>query len=154
MFNPSPNKPIVPLKLARSQEMEKRGILPKGEGVMGKEEPYVDPEKTGGDALHNVSWVLSVPSPKTIYLALLLIVGCLTLASLAGVVFTHVLGHGTHSKFVNLFNLDGEMNVPAWYSSSTLLLCSILLGLIANHKMREGDGYSLHWVGLARDLPL
>ncbi len=48
-----------------------------------------------------------------------------------------------------MFNLDGEMNVPAWYSSSTLLLCSILLGLIANHKMREGDGYSLHWVGLA-----
>jgi len=116
---------------------------------MGKEEPYVDPEKTGGDALHNVSWVLSVPSPKTIILALLLIVGCLTLASLAGVVFIRVPGHDTHWELVTLFNLDGEMNVPAWYSSSTLLLCSILLGLIANHKMREGDGYSRHWVGLA-----
>jgi len=116
---------------------------------MGKEEPYVDPEKTGGDALHNVSWVLSVPSPKTIYLALLCIVGCLTLASLAGQVSTYVLGHSTHLGFVNLFNLNNEMNVPAWHSSSTLLLCSILLGLIANHKMREGDGYSLHWVGLA-----
>jgi hypothetical protein len=116
---------------------------------MGKEEPYVDPEKTGGDALHNVSWVLSVPSPKTIFLALLCIVGCLTLASLVGQVSKYVLGHDVLLGFVNLFNLNNEMNVPAWYSSSTLLLYSILLGLIANHKMREGDGYFRHWVGLA-----
>ncbi len=116
---------------------------------MGKEEPYVDPEKTGGDALHNVSWVLSVPSPKTIYLALLCIVGCLTLASLVGKVFIPLLGYDKILEFNHLFDLGRERNVPAWYSSSTLLLCSILLGLIANHKMREGDGYSRHWVGLA-----
>jgi len=117
--------------------------------MMGKEEPYVDPEKTGSDALHNVAWVLSVPSPKTIFLALLCIVGCLTLASLAGQFSNYVLGHGTLLGFVPLFHLDSERNVPTWYSSSTLLLCSILLGLIANHKMREGECYSLHWVGLA-----
>ncbi len=110
------------------------------------EDRFKNPSSIGASKL---SWVLSVPSPKTIALALLFIVGCLTLASLAGQVSKFVLGHDTLLGFVDLFHLDREMNVPAWYSSSTLLLCSILLGLIANHKMREGDCYSLHWVGLA-----
>ncbi len=48
-------------------------------------------------------------------------------------------------SFVRLFSLDGEANIPAWYSSSSLLLCSMLLPIIAYAKKMTGELYILQW---------
>jgi len=41
------------------------------------------------------------------------------------------------------------MNIPAWFSSSLLLLCGVLIGTIACAKWEDKDYYARHWVGLA-----
>jgi len=50
---------------------------------------------------------------------------------------------------VRIFSLSRESNVPTWYSSSLLLVCSFLLALIAASKKEEGARYVRHWVALA-----
>ena len=52
-------------------------------------------------------------------------------------------------SYVRLFILSGEANIPSWYASSTLLLCSILLAMIACGKKRAGDSYLMHWSALS-----
>ncbi len=47
------------------------------------------------------------------------------------------------------FDLDGEQNIPAWFQTALLLLCSILLWLIASAKRLAADGYLRHWQVLA-----
>ncbi len=47
------------------------------------------------------------------------------------------------NSFIELFDIDGERNVAALYSSSALLFCSILLAIIALFK--KGDRYVYHW---------
>lgn len=61
---------------------------------------------------------------------------------------------GTHSTYliyqlVRLFNVNREASIPAWYSASLLLLCSVLLATIAHAKRRSGDRYIGHWTALA-----
>ena len=48
-----------------------------------------------------------------------------------------------------LFNLDGEANIPSWYSSSTLLIASALLATVALFKARYKAPYHRHWKFLA-----
>jgi hypothetical protein len=50
---------------------------------------------------------------------------------------------------VRLFNLGGENNLPAWYSSFALLLSSTLLGIIGLHRREEANPYRWHWLALA-----
>lgn len=88
-------------------------------------------------------------SPKRTRLVLTLVAVGLTLASISGQFSKHLLGHGHLFGLVRLFNLDDEGNIPTWYASSLLLLCSILLVTIACTKKREGDRYLLHWKALA-----
>ena len=59
--------------------------------------------------------------------------------SLAGQFCRHVLGYDRLMGFVPLFDLNGERNVPAWFSSSILLLCALLLAAIA-HSEGTGEG--------------
>lgn len=47
------------------------------------------------------------------------------------------------------FDLDSEVNIPAFYSMLSLLVCSILLGLIAYVKFIRGDRFVRQWVALA-----
>jgi len=44
-----------------------------------------------------------------------------------------------------LFNLAGEANIPAWYKSSTLLLCSFFLFTIAAARRRDSSSYWSYW---------
>jgi hypothetical protein len=44
-----------------------------------------------------------------------------------------------------MFNLSGEANVPAWYKSSTLLICSLLLFIIAAARRRDESSYWSYW---------
>jgi hypothetical protein len=51
--------------------------------------------------------------------------------------------------FVHSFLFDEEANVPTWYSSSVLLLCSALLGVIAYSTRRVGGRFVGQWTVLA-----
>ena len=48
-----------------------------------------------------------------------------------------------------LFNVARENNIPTWYSSFQLLLCSILLATIAAFTVRRGHRYASHWAVLS-----
>src|SRR5262245_60063408 len=54
---------------------------------------------------------------------------------------------GTDSQvrksMIRLFNLEGESNVPEWYSSCLLLSCGALVGIIAS--VQRGKRYAWHW---------
>lgn len=53
------------------------------------------------------------------------------------------------SAFVRMFDLSGESSIPTWFSSSTMLLCSVILSMVARVKKRSGERYALHWGFLA-----
>lgn len=58
---------------------------------------------------------------------MLLIVAGLTMAGIASDVSRFVLNRETAFGLVRLFDLDGEGNIPTWYSSITLLGAAVLL---------------------------
>jgi hypothetical protein len=52
-------------------------------------------------------------------------------------------------SLVRLAWVDGEGNIPTWYSASALLLCSFVLAVIAIAHRQSGIRYGAHWAGLA-----
>ena len=70
----------------------------------------------------------------------------INLAVLASRVLT---GHGHLLGFGSMFYVGEEANVPTWYSSSLLLLCSALLWIIACATKRAYDGRSRWWTALS-----
>jgi hypothetical protein len=88
-------------------------------------------------------------SPRTVALVLLVIVTSLLVAGLATQYIKYFHGHDTQLGFVRLLHLDGENNVPAWYSCAALLLCSAVLGIIGLHHRQAADKYARHWLALA-----
>ena len=52
-------------------------------------------------------------------------------------------------SFVRLFDPNGEANVIAWYSASTLLLCALLLGVITVVRKGADKPYVAHWAALS-----
>lgn len=89
--------------------------------------------------------------PKRVVGALVLVVLFLTLLSVASQVYRYLLslpkpnlyGYGP------LFYLGQEQNIPTWYSTFALLLCSGLLATIYLAKRNAGDRYARHWGVLA-----
>lgn len=92
---------------------------------------------------------MTFPAPKRVATLLLVVVLCLALASVAGQISKYFLGHDTVLGLVNVFQLDGEHNLPTWFSSSMLFVCGILLGMVAFTKRVEGARYAAHWSGLS-----
>lgn len=88
---------------------------------------------------------ISAPAVARGLLALVIL---LQLASAAGQLARHGFGHGRLLGFVPAFHVDAEANVPAWYSSMSLLLCALLLGLIALGERARGGRRAAHWAGL------
>ncbi len=76
------------------------------------------------------------------------VIGLSLLSFCLGIV-RELTGHGRLMGFGTMFNVAAESNVPTWFSSSMLLLCSILLGVIAAWKRSAGDRYTRHWQILA-----
>jgi len=70
------------------------------------------------------------------------IVMLLNVAVLSSRVLT---GHGHLLGFGSMFYVGEESNVPTWYSSCLLLLCSALLWVIASASKRAHDGRSRWW---------
>jgi hypothetical protein len=50
---------------------------------------------------------------------------------------------------VQMLDVDGEGNIPSWFSSTLLLLCSILLSAITSARKRDYDSYTSYWRGLS-----
>ncbi|OCR01957.1 hypothetical protein BCD67_05610 [Oscillatoriales cyanobacterium USR001] len=86
-------------------------------------------------------------SPRRITSSLSIWVLFFSLAGLVVQVFRY--GFNYRERWMDLFNLDRELNYPSWYQSFTLLFCAILLGIIAAAKKRQGDRYSPHWKALS-----
>lgn len=81
-------------------------------------------------------------------------VGMVAIAVLLAIAFatTHWLnlkGNAGQLGFRLLFHMDGEANLPAWYSASLLLVASLLLAVIALAKTRQEDLFRWYWWGLA-----
>ena len=53
------------------------------------------------------------------------------------------------SHIKTIFEFEYDANLTTWYSSVTLLFCSLLLAIIALSKKQEGDRFSRHWKILA-----
>jgi hypothetical protein len=47
--------------------------------------------------------------------------------------------------WLDLFNVDLELNFPTWYSAFMIGFCSILLRIIATGKKRQGDRFAPDW---------
>lgn len=73
----------------------------------------------------------------------------LMLLSVAGQIYTYQLNDGTMSPLVMKFYIDGEANIPTFYSSYILLFVSLLLGVIYFRQCTLNDRYRLPWFLLA-----
>jgi len=90
-------------------------------------------------------------APKRIAQILVTIVLFLILAHVA-VRLIHFIAHdslvGTE-MLINLFAVNMEANIPTWFSSSTLLICSGLIATIALAKKAQDARYVPHWKALS-----
>lgn len=86
-------------------------------------------------------------SPKKVVLILLVIIVGLSIASLWGQFYKDFGGNDQFVlKIVDKFDLDLEANdLPTWYQSSTLLLCSVILLVIAFVRKSLNDVDTKFW---------
>lgn len=96
-----------------------------------------------------MKFVVSVPPNLAGKVARLLtgVVLGLTFASLAAGFFRYVMdpSEGYFQRLFELFDVGKEANIPTWYSTVALLICSTLLAVITVTKKRLGGSYVLHW---------
>lgn len=90
-------------------------------------------------------------SPKKVTTILTVIVLSLTVAHIIGQYYKDFLGSDPFLlKIVDKLDLDIETNnLPNWYQSSTLLLCSFLLGVVALLKKAQRSADIRYWGFLA-----
>ena len=88
-------------------------------------------------------------SAKRIFRVLISIVLILISLSLIGQFAKNVLGHERLLGFVQLTDVNGERNIPAWFSSSLLMLSAALLAVITAVKKSSADRYTSYWLGLS-----
>ncbi|MBE9198982.1 MULTISPECIES: hypothetical protein [unclassified Nodularia (in: cyanobacteria)] len=87
-------------------------------------------------------------SAKKIAQRLIIIISCLTVTgALSGYFLVSDFQFPSSKWFYELFSLDEELNIPAWYSSFTLLFCSGLLAVITSIK--KTDKYFIYWKNLS-----
>lgn len=88
-------------------------------------------------------------SPERITRTLILITLILSAASLISQWVKYGLGYGRLLGLVPLFDVNSELNLPAFYSAVLLLVCSILLAVITVIKTEDKGRYINHWRGLS-----
>jgi hypothetical protein len=88
-------------------------------------------------------------NPPSIIRVLSTVAFLLVLASIAGQLSRFLLGQGHVFGFVNLFNLDAEMNIPTFFSALLLLIAALLLALISLLKGKPKDPDLSKWTILS-----
>lgn len=48
-------------------------------------------------------------------------------------------------EWLDLFNVDRELNFPTWYSALMIAFCAVLLKIIATGKKQQSDRYTKDW---------
>ncbi|MBC8554270.1 MAG: hypothetical protein H8D23_32070 [Candidatus Brocadiales bacterium] len=90
--------------------------------------------------------IILKPKHLTIFFACIII--CLTLVH--SIVQYFYITHGSESIFEPLtpfIDFNAEHNIPTFYSSASLLFCSVLLTIITVAKKKSGERY-IYWLGL------
>ena len=87
-------------------------------------------------------------SPRKILVILLSIIGFLLFANIMGIVSTYVFDHGRVYGLIKLFDFNSESNLPTLYSSSQLIVASLLLSIIGVKHKSNGAIY-VPWLALA-----
>ena len=64
-------------------------------------------------------------------------------------IFEYVFNFEYGSELLEIFNLNEEQNIPAWYSSAILLFCGVIIYLISLDKKNPKDRYYRHWLWLS-----
>jgi hypothetical protein len=77
------------------------------------------------------------------------IVSLLILAHVSGLIWEVYLGNETGHDLFKKFNINEEGNISTWFSSSMILFCAFLLGLIAVIKKTRNEPYVVHWISLS-----
>lgn len=71
-----------------------------------------------------------------------------------GVIFFTIIGaviqickyvFNYQDEWLDLFNVDRELNFPTWYSALMIAFCAVLLKIIAMGKKQQGDRYTKDW---------
>jgi hypothetical protein len=83
-----------------------------------------------------------------------LIVALLVAASIGAsylslVPIVHPVLSKVRESVIRLTWLDGECNIPSWFSSALLLVCALLLGVIAAAQRQQRDSHGGRWLVLA-----
>ena len=84
-------------------------------------------------------------SPDKVFRWLVVMIVVLVVADIATQWTARAFGKDHLLGFVRFFDLDEEANLPTWFSSSTLLLCALVLAGIAMAKSAEGDPFRVQW---------
>lgn len=88
--------------------------------------------------------------PRSVSKFLLIVVLGLILFSIFGQFSLYYLADfPLKDSFIILFNVDFERNIPAFYSWTALLICSILVGIIAYSKKVSCERYVNYWGALS-----
>ncbi len=87
--------------------------------------------------------------PRQITKLLICVVLALTIIHCVFEFIKYGLGYSEISHIGSIFDFEYDSNLTTWYSSITLLACSLLLAIIAIAKKQDQDSYSFHWKMLA-----
>ena len=88
-------------------------------------------------------------TPLKLAVGLLVVVTGLLLGGIVTQYIRYSYGNESQLSFVRLFNLEGENNLPSWYSSLALFLSSAALGTIGLQRRQERNPWAWHWLALA-----
>jgi hypothetical protein len=87
-------------------------------------------------------------SPKKVTRILLKIIAFLLFMGLISLYLRFVLNYESGLGFIQLFNLNSEYNIPAFYSASALWASAGLLWYIYLHEKKYHSGLAIYWKGL------
>ena len=87
--------------------------------------------------------------PKAVTRLLFTVALLLILAHEAGLVWETFFGTQIGSDLIKKIDLNGEGNVPTWFSSGILLLSAFCLITIFLLKRKRKEPFAFHWIALA-----
>lgn len=89
---------------------------------------------------------ISISTKKVMAILALVVAGFVVIG--LGIVLSRWVWEITRSNVVP-FNLNREANIPTWYSSLSLLVCALLLGLIGTLTRKGKQRFAWHWLILS-----